>query len=127
MQHQSPKEWFFQSLARDAFTIYSITWLFLFLLENVKTGVVSNYLSLPHALLPLFFLGVLWMALTPEFEQQAIVEKKPFPYLMMMILSLITLVVLSFIVDASLVLTALIIFATLAALWAGAYTYYKHP
>lgn len=49
----------------DGFSIYTVTWCTLFLMELVKPGIVSNYLSLPHASLFIVILGVASLVLRP--------------------------------------------------------------
>jgi len=124
MNEQTPQSWFIQRLAKEAFLIYAITWFILFLLEALKSGIVSHYISLPHAAIPLRFLGVLWLSLLPD-SKQSMKEIDQLPILYLGIVSIVITVVLLFILDAVLPLTILIIFATLAAIWGGAYCFYK--
>jgi hypothetical protein len=120
MQNDLDKHWFFEQLAKEAFVIFSVAWGSLFLLELLKPGLVSNYLSLTHAALPLFFLGVLWLVLLPDQEVTHTMVERELPVKSLCVISFFIVLVLFLLLQTSLPLTLLIIFATLAGLWGGA-------
>ncbi len=120
MEKNLDKHWFFEQLAKEAFRIFSIAWGVLFFLEILKTGIVSNYLSLSHAALPVMLVGILWLVLLPEQEQVIKEKKKTIPLKTLVLISLVLVFLLFFLLETGFFLTLLIIFATLAGLWGAA-------
>ena len=123
MEKDLDKHWFFEQLAKQAFFIFASAWGLLFLLELLKEGLVSNYFSLTHAALPLMILGVLWLVLLPEKESVVQPEEKQLPIKTLLLISFFIIITLLFLLKTTFLLTLLIIFATLAGLWGGAYAF----
>lgn len=118
--HPSPKQWFLQKLSSEVFTISAIGWLILFLLETVKNGLVSNYLSLPHLAFLVVVFGIVMLILKPQGE--VVPASKPLSNEEIVVLSVLSIVIIfliPFITDFSSALTILLIFVTVLSLWLG--------
>lgn len=121
MRHSS-KKWFWQKLSFDAFIIFSSTWLFLFVMESLKEGIVSRYLSLPHLAFALIALGVLAAQFQP-FRPDQLKEKKlsKKEILVLIVLSVLIAFLIFWLFALSWPLTIVLIFVTVAALWLGTF------
>ena len=118
MEQEHPKTWFFRKLSREAFLIFSLTWLLLFLMELVKDGMVSRYVSLPQSALVLLVLAILALSLQPpQVDQPKRLEMKDVGFLI--IASVVLALVFPVAFDFSGGLTALFIFVTVLTLWIG--------
>lgn len=119
MDNESAKKWFIKKFTQDLFLVFAITWAVLFVLENIKSGVVSNYLSLPHMAVLLLIFGImaLWFRSPAQAEKPARMSKKEIGVLI--VLSVALAVFLPAIIEASTALTVLLIVVTIVALWVG--------
>ena len=118
MTESSYKKWFFQRLALEAFSIFAVTYVVLLILELLKEGIVSRYISLPHAALLLLVLGILALAQQPQKPQAATALSKK-EYVILSLISIGLIVAIPLILQASASLTILIIFVTVVSLWIG--------
>ena len=118
MQKDSYKKWFFQRLTLDAFSIFTTTYIVLLVLELVKEGLVSRYISLPHLALILLVLGILVLAQQPPLKKSPTKLGKK-EIVTLSLISLAIIAALAVIIQAALPLTILIIFVTVASLWIG--------
>lgn len=112
-------KWIIKRIVKEAFIISFALWCILFVLELVKPGIVSNYLSLANGLFYLFLFGILTLLLEPTITQlgpKAFGKKDLFWRVICSVLLVITLLL---ILNASVLLTLFIIFVTLLAFWLG--------
>lgn len=114
------KKWFWQRISKDAFLIALITWVVLFVLELVKPGLVSNYLSLQHAAIALLFLGIFTIAVMDN-QKSAKLQKTPMLYALLAVISFITILFIFSLETNSWFLTLILVFASLAAIWGGTF------
>lgn len=119
MDNESAKKWFIEKFTRDLFLISVITWGILFILENIKPGVVSNYLSLPHMAVLLFVFGIVALLFQPAVMNEKLSPLSKKEIVVLVVLSIALIVLLPLIIEASARLTVLLIFVTVVALWVG--------
>ena len=119
MNDETAKQWFIRTITRDLFIIYSVTWVLLFLLESVKPGLVSNYLSLPHLAALLVALGVVALVFQPLVPLGASYALSKRDYLVLIVLSIVAALLIIILVDVGLALTLLLVFVTVATIWVG--------
>ena len=117
------RRWFYRRLANDALLISVITWVFLFVMELVKPGIVSNYLSLTRAAAFVLLLGVCSLTLGDSAPQTQ-TEKTVSPFLAtswpLTIVSLLAgFVVYLFMPPAPVYLTLLVVSVTVLCVWIG--------
>lgn len=117
------RRWLYRRIAQDALTISAATWLILFLMELVKPGIVSNYVSLTRAAAFVLFLAVCSLALgdkTPLVEAPAPSSafwQKPWP--LAALSAAAGLVVYLFMPPAPVYLTVLVVSVTVLCVWIG--------
>ena len=118
MTDRSYKQWFFQRLALEAFYVFAATYVVLLILELLKEGIVSRYISLPHAALLLLVLGILALAQQPQKPKvaRALTKKE---YIILCLISVALIIIIPLILKASVSLTILLIFVTVVSLWIG--------
>lgn len=115
------KRWFFQKISMDAFKIFSVTFIVLLLMEIVKNGIVSNYISLPHAAFVLLLLAILSLSLQDNID---LMKEKYFSRIDYIWLGGITLVVcfvIILIMGQQGILTPIVVFVTILTLWCGTF------
>ena len=126
--NQSPPtkyQWFLKRLTKEIFVLSLSFWCILFVLELIKTGLVSNYFSLPHLAFGVFVLGIIALVFDPhrdlnQFDQTKSITRKE--QVFFVLLSLIMAFIIIFMTSFSLLLTLLLIFVTVLALWSVVYT-----
>lgn len=116
---ENAKQWFLRIISRDIFVISAVTWIIMFFMEAFKTGVVSNYISLPHFALLVVFFGITALVFQPAMPAAipgplSSAEKRG-----LIVISLLLILLIPLIVEASKALTVLLVFVTVAALWLG--------
>lgn len=119
MSNEHPRQWLYRRLISELFSIFSFGWGTLFLMEVVKPGLVSNYLSLQHLAVALLFLGIWALSLQqPEIKDTSSTLSKR-ERIILLVLSIILAFVLVIITEVSFPLTLLLILVTVGTLWAG--------
>jgi hypothetical protein len=116
------RAWFLRSLTRDAFLIAVSTWLALFVLEFIKPGIASNYVSLTRGAAALFILALVHVSL----RQPQDVSTKPSPFTRrdlgaLSLVSLLAAAVVASVMPAFDLLTLLVISVTVLAIWIGSF------
>lgn len=119
MKDNSAKYWFLRKFTRDLFCISTSTWLLLFIMEIIKPGIASNYVSLPHLAVLVFFFAVVALYFQPPRVSPGRFNLSAIEISILTILSIASAVFLAFTLQATPILTALIIIVTVLALWGG--------
>lgn len=115
------KKWFWTRVITDLFWIELVLWLVLFSLELIKSGLVSNYLSLPHFAVLLIFHAIWMLAVQPP---AVALDPRPFTKKEGVILAIFCVfigLVITIVTDLSWVLTLCLIFVTLLTILGGSY------
>lgn len=119
MNEESAKKWFIKKFTRDLFLVFAVTWGLMFVMENIKAGIVSNYISLPHLAVLLLVFGIIALSFQPSLRSGSELRLTKKEMVVLAVLSLGLVVLLLVTIEASATLTVLLIFVTLIALWAG--------
>lgn len=127
MKIQSPQEWFLQKVFEELFLLSLGFWVILFILELLKNGLVSNYLSLPHLALLIFVFGVISLSLKPlnemnDKQEEASISKRKTGVALLLLVLVVSLVIF-LVANVSLPLTLLLIFVTVLAILSGFYSF----
>lgn len=105
-------------LVRDTFVVGVFLWATLHVLELVKPGFASNYISLPLLLIALFALAIVLLALDPAITVQEDVQVIEEPSLYLFLAYAFVFVGTALAIGLSFWLTLGLAFVTLVALWA---------
>lgn len=114
--------WFWRTVTRDAFTIASTTWLILFVLEFLKPGIATNYVSLTRWAAGLFLLALVHVSLRqsqPDAVASASFSRKEI--LALVLVSLVAAAVIASVMPAVNLLTLLVISVTVLTIWIGSF------
>ncbi|MBI4121712.1 MAG: hypothetical protein HY461_00110 [Parcubacteria group bacterium] len=116
---------FWRVLLRDALLTASITWVVLLILEMLKPGLATNYLSLTKFAACLFILAIIYLSFCQP-AMPAATAPRPFArreLAMLGVLSVVAAVVLAALMPGGIVLTGLLISVTVLAIWIGTFLY----
>lgn len=123
-QAARPVQWFWHQISRDALSVGVATWLVLILLEIIKPGIASNYLSLTRFALALVLLVFAHMFLRNP--QPVAPLPRPFTRRDLSVLvavSLLAVLLLITFMPRFDLLTLLVISVTVLAIWIGSFLY----
>ncbi len=115
--HHSIHRLFWLKLTRDIFSYSFVFWLLLLVMEIIKKGIVSNYLSLPHFALLIGLAALVHLAIRPA---DTLAEQKPSrfkPWQINTFLSVLAAVLILITVEASAALTILLVLVSTATIW----------
>jgi hypothetical protein len=129
MNNEHPRQWLYRKMISELFSIFTLGWGILFVLELVKPGVVSNYLSLQHLAIGLIFLGIWALALQQPQSGVSMegASLSKHERVILTIISLILSIVIMLITQVSFPLTLLLILVTVGTLWAGTIEFSSKP